>query len=291
MQQQKKHYCSNCKSNNNHQILHKETINSDNPDYFISWEYYMLKCMGCESISFRIETIDYENDFPDEYGDSIPNTSVLKYPLTLENHNNIDEVYLLPQSIYTIYTEAIEAMKTNCFLLAGVGYRAVIEAICINQNVTGRNLQTKINNLLKNRFITDNEAKRLHAIRFMGNDSIHDMEAPKIGALYAALRIIDNLLNNLYIIDNQTKSHLNTIIDDKNKFINLLRENLENFNSGDDYPLLQFLKKDARRLDENKNFNTILIDAINNGEFDLLSIGDIKPVGNSPKTIQHFIKK
>jgi len=110
---------------------------------------------------------DYESSYPDEYDNWTHDISVNIYPSPLKNHRPISERHLLPAQIKTVYSESIEALKADCKLLAGVGFRAVIEAICIDKNITGRNLEVKITKLLTNKLITDKEAERLHAVRFM----------------------------------------------------------------------------------------------------------------------------
>ena len=53
--------------------------------------------------------------------------------------------------------------------------------ICIKCEV-GKELsefyKNKINNLEKGKFITERDSSRLHSIRFLGNDSVHEMDVP-----------------------------------------------------------------------------------------------------------------
>lgn len=286
-----KHYCDNCQGETNHHIISQKKISSDDPEYNIVWKYYMLQCMGCELISFRIETHDYETSYPDEYNNWTHDITVRIFPTPLKNHKALSE-YILPTQIRTVYNEAVEALKTNCNLLSGVGFRAVVEAVCIDKNITGRTLEAKINNLSKNRLITDKETERLHAVRFMGNDSVHEMAVPKEKALYVVLEIVEHLLKNLYIIDHHAKPVLDTFINDFEEFEELLLKKIKRFKTGDDFPLAKYLDKDVRRLNgQISKFETELITAINNGTFNRLSIGTIKSFGtNNAETFQHFIK-
>ncbi len=269
-----------------------KTINNDEDDYKISWKYYMLQCMGCESISFRIETHDYEVSYPDEYENWIHEITVEVYPKPLKNHSPISEQYNLPSTIRTVYKETLDALKNECNLLAGVGFRAVIEAVCNDKKITGKNLATQIDNLSKNRLITESEAKRLHAVRFLGNDSIHEIAVPKKEALIVVLEIIEHLLRNIYLIDLHAKSVLDTFITEFEDFEDLLLRKLKQFNAGDDYPLAKYLDKDIRRLNNQlTKFEQELINAINNGDFPKLSVGAVKRFGNNPDQLQHFIKQ
>ncbi len=286
-----KHYCNKCHGNTNHKILCVKNIQNDDDDYPMEWKYFMVQCFGCDQISFRKETHDYYAIYPDEYDNWTHDIVTEIYPLVLKNHTAIRAQHLLPTQIRTVFNEAIEALKANCFLLAGVGFRAVVEAVCIDKQIAGKVLESKINNLTKNRLITDKEAERLHAVRFMGNDSIHDMAVPKQEALYVVLEIIENLLKNLYIIDQQAKPFLDTLISDYLDFKELLIKKLKNYKKGDDFPLAIYLDKDVRRLNgEILKFEIDLIAEINSGEFTQLIIGDVKLFGsNTTNKFQHFI--
>lgn len=288
----KKHYCERCQGTTNHQIIAGKKIPIDDPDYRLDWKYFMLQCLGCEEISFRKETHDYEASYPDEYDNWIHDVMIEIFPYPLKNHRAITEQYILPAQIRTVYKETVDALKTNCHLLAGVGFRAVIEAVCIDKKIPGRTLEAKINNLAKSRFITEKEAERLHAVRFMGNDSVHDMAVPKEKALYVVLEIVEHLLKNLYIIDHHAKPVLDTFITDFSDFEKLLHKKLKKFKKDDDFPLAKYLEKDVRRLNgQLTKFEAELIDAINKGEFDLLKLGDSKPFGdNTTEYFQHFIQ-
>lgn len=139
-----------------------------------------------------IDPITYEEEYTEE---------VLLYPTPLKNHIPLTDGYNLPPKIKAIYHETLETFKAGSYILAGVGFRAVIEAICIDKGIKGRDLQQKINNLLKEKLITEKECKRLHSIRFLGNDSVHEMLKPEKRTLYLVLEIIEPLLKNIYLID------------------------------------------------------------------------------------------
>lgn len=287
-----KHYCDKCKGITNHFILYNKNMPSTDPDYSLECKYFMVQCLGCEDLSFRIETHDYEAIYPDDENNWIHDIKIEIYPQPLKNHKILQGLYILPSKIRIVYNETINALKANCYLLTGVGFRAIIEAICIDKQISGRTLEIKINNLTKNRLITEKEAERLHAVRFLGNDSVHEMSVPKEKTLFLVLDIIEHLLQNLYIIDHQAKPLLDTYISNFSEFKVILLKKLENFNKGDDFPLAKYLEKDVRRLNGQLSyFETELIKSIQEGEFKQLEIGDIKNFGtNTQDKFQHFIK-
>jgi hypothetical protein len=286
-----KHYCNNCQHETNHLVVNTRKRFHEDPEYRMCSFYMMVECNGCESISFRREEHDYEVTYLDEHDEWVHDISVDIYPSPLKNHKPISH-FLLPPQIRIVYNETIEALKSNCFLLAGIGFRAIIEAICIEEGIKGKDLNKKIGNLSTHRLITDKEADRLHAVRFLGNDSVHEMTVPKETTLYVVLEIIDHLLNTLYIIDLHAKPVLDTFIKVYEDFESLLMKKLSKFNSGDDFPLAKFLEKDIRRLNGAfGKFETELINNIESGDFTKLRKGDKKLFGENSKDLyQHFIK-
>jgi hypothetical protein len=280
-----------CQGNTRHEILYGKTIPLKDDDYHADTIYLMVQCCGCEDVSFREEFHDYEVTYPDDTDNWVHEISIKLFPHTLLNHKPISATHILPDKIRIVYNETLDAIKSQCFLLSGAGFRAIIEAICLDKQITGKNLEIKIGKLALNRLITDKEAERLHAVRFIGNDSVHEMAVPKKETVYIVLGIIEHLLSNLYIIDQQAKSHLDTYITVFGDFETLLHKKLKSFKSGDDYPLAKFLERDIRRLNGQLSiFEGDLISKIQAGEFSKLSIGDIKAFGNSTSQLQHFIK-
>lgn len=124
----------------------------------------------------------------------------------------------------------------------------MIEAICIDQSIPGRNLEVKINNLVKHKLITEKDAYRLHSIRFLGNDSVHEMDVPKKFKITIALNIIESLINSLYIIDIRAKEHLDTIIANYDEFKDLLLKKIFNIQVGEEKSIKEILCKDFRRI-------------------------------------------
>lgn len=117
------------------------------------WErnYETVQCLGCENIQFR-DRFSHENMFretPD--GGEEPYDESKYFPRNLKNHVILKNIYHLPDKLRIVYIETIEALKNNCYLLAGVGLRTIIEAVCINRNILGRNLEIKINTLVRNK--------------------------------------------------------------------------------------------------------------------------------------------
>lgn len=287
-----KSYCSRCDFETNHSIIYKHDVRSDNEDNDYAIHYKIVKCLGCESISFRKVFLDLESMYPNENGVWIPDKTITTYPKKLKVLHKLENFDMLPDKIRVVYKEAISAFNNECFLLTGVAFRSIIEAICIEENIPGRNLEKKINSLLRNKLITDRESKRLHSIRFIGNDSVHDMKVPKASSLTIVLNIIEHLLNNLYLIDYKSKLYLETVIDKFPEFTNLLECATKSFNTNDEVPLAKILGKNVRRLNGKiSEFESELISKIKDNLYQRLDIGKIDIYGNSDTKVQHFIIK
>lgn len=289
-----KDYCPKCCQNTNHTSLFKEHTSSDRNDDF-QWreDFHIIKCNGCDNIQYRTTNsdesmveYDHEEDRQYQYEEKI------YYPKNLKDHQILTNIYNIPNKIRVVYIETIEAMKNNCYLLTAVGLRAIIEAICIEQNITGRNLELKINNLSKNKLITEKDSNRLHSIRFLGNDSVHEMDVPKENKLNVALKIVENLINNLYLIDIDADMHLDTIITDYEIFKNLLLRKFVSIKQNEEKSIKEVLGKDYRRIEPNyiSNFTQQINDEINNNTIGIISVGTVKNSTIENHQVQHFIK-
>jgi hypothetical protein len=292
MAKTKKSYCLRCNFKTNHNILSKHSIRSDNEDYDYAIDYMIVECLGCERVSFREEFVDIESAYPNEHGEWIPDIIVDTYPKKSRALRKLENIHILPKKIKVAYDEAIKAFNADCFILTGVAFRAIIEGICIEEEIPGRNLEKKINALVRNKLITEKESKRLHSIRFIGNDSVHEMKVPREESLRIVLNIIEHLLNNLYLIDYNSKHHLETVIDKFPEFTELLSYTLPKFKANEEIPLAKILGKNVRRLNGRiSDFETELITKINQNEYDKLDVGKVDTYGDSTSQVQHFIIK
>lgn len=283
-----KSYCEHCDYNTNHSVLKEVNINGGD-EYHCSTDYMIVRCKGCDRISFRQVYTDFEQAYVDEYDNWHPEVSILTFPKK-EIPDRFQYDWYLPEKIKTVYSESIKAYNAGCFLLSGVGFRAVIEAVCLDKGIKGRDLGKKIDNLTKQKLITENESKRLHSIRFIGNDSVHEMSVPKRTKLDVVLNIVNHLLGNLYIIDREIEDNLETVITGYTDFENLLNSSVAELSIGDELPLTKILGKSIRRLNGKINdFESELMLKIKQGEYAKISIGKNEIFGLGTQKVQHFI--
>jgi hypothetical protein len=236
----------------------------------------MVQCLGCEHVSFRKEEHDYESFRqigPDEWEHDI---KVDIYPHFIKKHNEIDSKWNIPNIVRNIYSESIIAIEEKAYTLAGLGLRATIEAICNEQEVRGANLQKRINAMVREGLISKKDSKRLHAIRFMGNDAAHEIKKAKKDSVLIALKIIEHILLTLYILDDEVNQHLETPLTSFEELIQVLEENKKNYSSTETITFVKWLSKDYRRIVENPQvFENKLIEYINEGKFEGVELVDI----------------
>ena len=282
-----RNYCSNCRRLTNHKILHAKKVSGHEDDFSWHEAFQIVECLGCENVCFRKEYGDQDMIYYDEAnGDAEYYTDVNNYPLHLDGHIPLDYTHFLPHSIRVVYHETIEALKVKSYILTAVGFRTIIEAICLDNNVSGKNLEQKIKNLSKDRFITENEEKRLHSIRFLGNDSVHEMTVPPKAKLFTVLEIVEHLLKNIYLIDKVSMSSLETVIDTFENFMILVEEKVNGAKSGEVRTLKNILGKDSRRLGDNfAALEQKLINSIKTGDTTYLLL---KQSPQGAPNIQHY---
>lgn len=260
-------YCHNCGHETHHSILFCEKIVSDDAEYFWQQSYCVVKCCGCDELSFL--RITEEEGCVDDDGNIVLQYDT--YPYTKEEVEPV-EVHYVPYSIRKVYEEVIKAMNHGCSMLAAAGFRATIEAICKDKAITGKTLEQRINNLQKKGIITLQDRDRLHTIRFLGNDSIHDMKSSVKSDLYLLLEIVNNTLNNLYILDEKTEmmeKPVSSFLD----FVDILEVQLLSHQKGEVLTLDDILHKDRRVLKEDKaKFEAELIENIRNGKYSRLAL-------------------
>ena len=134
----------------------------------------------------------------------------------------------------------------------------------------------KIDKLYSKGFLSKAETDRLHAVRFLGNDSIHEIEVPTEDKLQSALVIIEHLLSNLYLIDKMI-GNIETMIVTYAAFTDLINARRSSFQKGDQFPLRKILGKSMRRItsDNFKAFETLLQEKLKEGKHKILGLGEI----------------
>lgn len=280
--------CGSCDRDTKHEILFSTT--ESEYEYRLDKIYQVIECCGCTTKSFRKEIAYYEEAYRiDEDEWEVPK-DIYSYPAILKGHRAVPDIAQAPRLVREIYAQSLDAIKNQSNVLAGIGMRATIEAICNERNLTGRNLETRIDKLAKSGYISQNDADRLHAIRFMGNDAAHEIQSSEIESLLVALRIVEHLIISIYILDNDANGVLETLIKTYEQFEAILKGKLATQNPGDELPLFKILGKDVRRFHGYlKTHETKLISNIASGAFTELTLGKMDSIASSREKFQHYI--
>jgi hypothetical protein len=177
----------------------------DGPDIRAWATYQIVRCNGCDTLSFRSIHTNSEDLEYNDAGELVRIETETLYP-ERKKRSVIDELYLrddvyeIPEIIQVIYRETLSAVQHDLPTLAGVGIRAVIEATCQNLTSKKRNLAGRIDELVGKSLLTPAGAEILHGIRLLGNDAAHEIKAPKAKQIKAALKVIDHLLLGVYVL-------------------------------------------------------------------------------------------
>ncbi len=274
----KKYFCSNCKGKRNHKILFEEKRSGDEDFQAFFWinEYKVIECSGCENISFFQLYGDSSMIGQDIHGQSEYYYDEEIFPYYLNKGFELQNLYYLPKSISHIYKETINAFKVNSLLLAAGGFRAIIEALCNHLKIKKGNLEERINLLHSKGHLTLSESKRLHSIRFLGNDALHEIAIPKREQLDILLEIINHLLANLFINDKIITGQLDIVIDEYEDFASLIQTKIKKDMLDKEINLYDLIGKSKRLISKNNlaRFEKGLVDDIKNGNFLFIEIVD-----------------
>jgi len=194
--------CGSCQQKTQHRILAAIDYSgeSDSGDIHVWGSAQVIQCQGCEAIGFRDVSTCSENIGPEG-----PEQDERLYP-ERPKRSVTDELYLrqdvydVPDIIQIVYRETLAAVQHDLPTLAGIGIRAVIEATCQHLKATGRNLEIKIDKLAELSYLTPAGSEILHGIRLIGNDAAHEIKAPSIKQITAALKVIDHLLLGVFVL-------------------------------------------------------------------------------------------
>lgn len=261
-------FCYSCAKQTNHQILATHSDSTDPNDYYIVFDYQIIRCMGCSNYAFRliendVEEKRYLSDEDVEYNSHLFQTEKI-YP------KNVKQKYSywdLPKTVYDIYSETLLAIQEDLDILAAIGLRATLEAICQDKKLSGHNLDKKIEQLFLNGFITERDANFLHSVRFLGNDAAHEIVKAEKHQIQAALKMIEYLIESTYILEEQIAGNLPDIYE---RFLEKLKNKVENIEGK--FSLSNLFSEEGIFKKQLAEFNKKLIKDIENKKIDFIQV-------------------
>ncbi len=207
-----KAFCKQCKLETNHTILHEEKRDFSNQEegIYINDFWQIIKCNGCEDLSFRRVWINSDNIDPE---DNTQLEDITLFPLRGADILPIKNYYNVHYKIRKIYREVVDAFNNGMPVLCAGGLRAIIEGICNIEGIKDgpveidksgvktkrkKDLQGKIIGLHEKGLLTKQHSDILQEHRFLGNDALHSLDPPTQDELKLAIDIIELTLDNLY---------------------------------------------------------------------------------------------
>lgn len=267
-------YCPICKRRTQHTISGEDYNHYSEPvdGIFETDTYYVVKCCGCETVTFFLKKEGTEYEQTDEYGNYLEVPEVRTYPVNEDEVEFIDGHWGLPSEIYSAYHESVKAINAECPLLAALGLRIVVEAICINKGIKKGKLGLKIEKLQTEGYITKANKERLDEARFMGNESAHDFRVPSRDKLLLVLDVVNTMLHDLYILDSKCKETFEYRFKDYKAFKNEVENNVNKSRTGDTGSIYCFLTERKYDNDKVNEFETQLKKEIKTSKFTKLKI-------------------
>ena len=202
-------FCNDCKSKTLHLIKTnydaEQILSIDEEEKLyrlpLDIKYQVIECRGCLTVSFREVKI-----FPKKglMGAFIPNSAdkvlVRYFPERSTEVLTEKKFTDLAIQIESLYKEVIESYNNDLNILCAVGLRALVETICKELDITGKNLKEKIQNLAKSKHLGDSTANALDMHRFLGNEAIHINERPEKDELRTAILLLEHALKEIYSV-------------------------------------------------------------------------------------------
>ena len=194
---QVKVFCGQCGRDTNHYILcEREEGSIKGDDYHWGVNHYFGQCAGCDNYCYALSRWD-EDDWDPYTGDVTVHWET--YPVSKGQRTAIDDFFELPYKVHIIYREVIASINSNLHILSAIGLRTLIEAFSKDRGVNGNNLEELIDALAQNGILSNEQAKFLHGLRFMGNVAAHEIKQAKPREILAALEIVETMMKIIYI--------------------------------------------------------------------------------------------
>ena len=202
--QQIKVFCQDCEKETNHLIWSSVPLDGHNEEYDVVWHaiYQIIQCLGCDAMSFRSEHWDSETN---EYDGGASEILYQRWSPKVTPNKNYRQYSDLPSSIDGLYRETIECYNNGILILCAGGIRALVEGICLEKQIHGKNLEEKIDNLCAGGYLTKDNANVLHQHRLLGNKALHELSVPRKDVLRISIGIIESMLELLYEIPSQVQ--------------------------------------------------------------------------------------
>jgi hypothetical protein len=205
--------CTKCTGKTWHIVLVSADVRGTetglNEKYHFGWavDHQIIQCLGCKRVSFRCLEIDSAMSGPTDESLGIETL----FPPRIDGVKDLDDgIYDLPSAVGRIYKETLMALANQAPVLAAIGIRALVEAVCKEKRAEGGDLLQRIERLVKMEVLTPANASALQKIRTLGNQAAHEVKPHSNDQLHLAMEVLQHLLKDVYILPEQIASRFKT---------------------------------------------------------------------------------
>ena len=136
--------CANCNRETSHDVLTHINVSDGCEDtQEQTWDdFHTVQCGGCKTTSFCINSASSSDLEPDPHDGSprlVVTTNV--YPRRIAGRARMRNLWPVPAGVRRVYIETHDAICNRQPVLAGIGTRAIVEAVCKEKNAAGGNLE------------------------------------------------------------------------------------------------------------------------------------------------------
>jgi len=199
--------CRDCKRKTAHLVLADVVHNIPDDDEEDTWEasesYQIVQCRGCRTFTFRRQQTadkDMRTRDPDRSAEA-QNVIVQElFPVRESKRDGLLDSEHVPDYVWKPYDETRTAMASNLPILAGIGIRAILDAICRQQKTKPGLLGQRLNELTARGVLTRTDEDLLQRTKGIGNQAAHEATVIAPDVLQAAFDVVEHLLKTLYVI-------------------------------------------------------------------------------------------
>lgn len=204
-----KSHCNKCQHETWHDVLFSKVDEFTDEDNQIEEviEYTVLECRGCNLVCYRERSWDSYHTEPG----GEPEVYIKIYPpATLRNKPQwyMDiflETVFDEESFIKIFDEVYIALQNKCSRLAVMGIRSLVEQIMKEKCGKAGSFKNKLQKLKESGFISELQESALGVVLEKGHTAVHEPYKPDTKEVIAALDIVENIIESIYINENKTE--------------------------------------------------------------------------------------
>jgi hypothetical protein len=196
-------YCEQCSGERRHEVCaeYKDSWTNNEHDISGGSTNYILKCGGCEHVSFRSESWNSE-----DYGSDGPESEIRVYPKTaaqraapswLEEFDfSSDE---LEQSLEAQLKEVYGSFDQGAFWICVMGVRAVIETLMTHKIGDQGSFSKNLSEFSKRGFISEPQRLAMEQAIDVGSAAIHRGAKANRAKALEAIQVTENVIEGVMI--------------------------------------------------------------------------------------------